>query len=141
MEIIKKYNFFVWLLLIYLKIFNYVLLHLFINKFRYWFIDDEIDELNKRNNEFSMISQEEELLNYYYSNKLPEFSNAVFKCIPPAILLAELQQKTKQNLSPKKLGEALTKLGYVKRQMGSAKTSSWQVYQKSEFEINQQQTE
>ncbi|MBK8368936.1 MAG: virulence protein [Bacteroidetes bacterium] len=115
--------------------------HLFINKFRYWFIDDEIDELNKRNNEFSMISQEEELLNYYYSNKLPEFSNAVFKCIPPAILLAELQQKTKQNLSPKKLGEALTKLGYVKRQMGSAKTSSWQVYQKSEFEINQQQTE
>lgn len=106
--------------------------------FVYWFNDKEVEELNKCNLAFAMISQEEELLSYYYSNKLPENTYSKMIHIPPAILLAELALKTKTPLSQKKLGEALNKLGFKKQQKGSEQISGWLVYKKTDDEIEKQ---
>jgi hypothetical protein len=116
--------------------------HLFKKGFRYWFIDEEIDELNKRNEEFAMISQEEQILQFYYSSSQQPGSLASAKELPPALLLSILEQKTRIRLSPKKLGESLAKLGFKKRQRRADNKQPvwvWEVYEKSDDEINQQQ--
>jgi predicted P-loop ATPase len=116
--------------------------HLFTKGFRYWFNDEEIAELNARNEDFAMISQEEQLLQYYYSNKkIGNFGAPLM--LPNAVLLSLLQTKTKQNLSSKKLGEALTRLGYDKKQKREQDKVvwCWVVYEKSQDQINEQNTE
>lgn len=118
--------------------------HLYKTGFRYWFNDKEIEELNARNEDFAMITQEEQLLQYYFSNKkIPGNLPGIYeqpKMLPPAILLNELQLKTKTFLSSKKLGEALTRLGYSKKQKreGDKVIWVWEVYQKSQEQIEQQ---
>lgn len=114
--------------------------NLFINKFRYWFIEEEIDELNSRNSEFAMSSNEEELLQHYYSNKVPDGKYGKLKHEPPAIILSRLETLSKLRLSGKKLGDALSKFGYKKLQKGSPPNRQWvwEVYEKTQEEINQE---
>lgn len=103
---------------------------------RYWFNDAEVEELNKRNKEFETVSSEEELLIYYFSSIAPQGTYNSLIHLPPAVLLSELQSKVpRTNLSGKKLGEALNKLGFKKMQKGSSKTSGWLVYRKTNEEI------
>jgi predicted P-loop ATPase len=101
---------------------------------RYWFNDEEIEVLNKRNEEFAMISHEEQFISFYYSNKpiAGQFNNA--KLLPAAILLSELEMKTRLRLNGKKLGEALHKLGFIKsqRRINDKITWVWEVYEKDE---------
>lgn len=111
---------------------------LYLDNFVYWFNDKEVQELNERNLEFAAISQEEELLSYYYSNTLPLGQFKSFEYLPPSVLMSQLQQTTKTNLSLKKLGEALNKLGFKKRQKGTSRTPCWEVYRKSNDEIEAQ---
>jgi predicted P-loop ATPase len=84
---------------------------------RYWFNDAEIIELNARNAEFSMTSQEEEYLHYYFYTKAKIGSHAQAKFLPSSIILSMIEQKTRTSrLSAKKLGEALSKAGVKKIQ-------------------------
>lgn len=114
--------------------------HLFVNKFRYWFNDEEIDALNKRNSEYAMISQEEELLHYYFSTTAPTGSITPMKFYPTSIILSKLEGHSRLRLSAKKLGEALTKLGYIKKQrmVAGAVTWGWTVYEKESNEVTTQ---
>lgn len=114
--------------------------HLFVNKERYWFDDKEIEQLNKENAEFSMISQEEELLNHYYrsTTKAGYLNNCKF--LPPSLIISNLELKSRARLSLKKLGEALNKMGLKKeRKMVNDKfTWGYVIYEKTDEEINQQ---
>jgi predicted P-loop ATPase len=94
---------------------------LFKNDFRYWFNTDEVDYLNKRNEIFSMVSIEEELISYYYRAKQIEINNKflppeTIKYLTPSMILVDLENKTKQRLNKRKLGEALNKLKFTKKQ-------------------------
>jgi predicted P-loop ATPase len=90
-------------------------IYLFKNEFRYWFNADEIDILNKRNEDFNIISIEEELIINFYK---PKNSNNYeeIKFLTPTMILIDLELKTKQKLNKKKLGESLQKLNFEKKQ-------------------------
>lgn len=89
--------------------------YLFKNEFRYWFNADEIDILNKRNEDFNIVSIEEELIINFYK---PKNSNNYeeIKFLTPTMILIDLELKTKQKLNKKKLGESLQKLNFEKKQ-------------------------
>lgn len=89
--------------------------YLFKNDFRYWFNSDEIDILNKRNEDFNIISIEEELILNFYKNK-PNNNYEEIKFLTPTMILIDLELKTKQKLNKKKLGESLQKLNFEKKQ-------------------------
>lgn len=122
--------------------------HLWENGFVYWFNEAEIDKLNARNSAFSMISNEEELINYYFSTKKPTGSYAQKKFLPSAIIQSRIEKFSNIRMSSKKLGEALKKLGYNKTQkvLEGKITWGWEVYEKdheqieTETLINEQQT-
>jgi predicted P-loop ATPase len=113
---------------------------LFKTGFRYWFIDEEIDELNKRNSEFSMVSMEEDLIKYYFSPISPNMNSSLIKFYPPAIIQSKLEKYSNLRLSAKKIGEALAKIGILKIQKTIDKQVSWvyPVYEKTLQEIEQQ---
>jgi predicted P-loop ATPase len=94
--------------------------NLFKNGFRYWFVEDEIKELNKRNEDFNIISIEEELILNYYRNKPVSINESLtpeqIKFLTPSMILIDLEIKTRQKLNKKKLGEALIKLNFLKKQ-------------------------
>jgi predicted P-loop ATPase len=117
--------------------------HLYKTGYRYWFNDEEIDELNTRNAEFSMISKEEEYLQYYFSNVQPEGVYQKMKFYPTSIIKSKLETLTHDKLSDKKMGEALNKLGYVKKQkrVGGKSTWGFTVYEKTQDEIAKQSLE
>lgn len=114
--------------------------HLFLAKFRYWFNDEEIEELNKRNSEFAIISHEEEMLNHYFANKAPNGYNSL-KFLPTSIILSKLEIHGRAKYSSKKLGEALNKLGYKKTQkvVEGKITWGWLIYEKQTSEIEAQE--
>ena len=107
---------------------------------RYWFQDEEIDALNERNSSFSMITQEEETLNYYFSPTLLPGSIQGYKFYPTSIIKSKLELNTRLRLSERKLGEALTKSGYIKTQkrVDNNRVWVWQCYEKITDEIEAQ---
>ncbi len=117
-------------------------LYLFKNHERYWFNDEEINELNKRNAEFSMVSQEEEYLHYYFNSKPTNAGYAASsgKFYPPSIILSQLERKTGSRLSLKKLGEALNKAGLKKTQKMQDGKLTWGyvIFEKTQDEIDRQ---
>jgi|694.fasta_scaffold96444_2 predicted P-loop ATPase len=110
---------------------------LFKTNFRYWFNSDEIDYLNQRNESFSMVSAEEELINFYYRSKPVSLKESLapetIKFLTPTMILVDLELKTKQRLNKKKLGEALTKLKFIKKQrtIENRIQWTWQIIEKS----------
>jgi predicted P-loop ATPase len=118
--------------------------NLFKTGFRYWFNDEEINELNKRNEEFNVISIEEELiLNYYRSKPLSikeSLTIETIKFLTPAMILVDLEIKTRQRLNKKKLGEALQKLNFIKKQKTIENRVQWtyQIVFKNEETILQE---
>lgn len=94
--------------------------HYFKQGFQYWFNSEEVDYLNKRNESFSMVSIEEELIQYYYRPKPLEEHLSIqvetIKYLSNSMILVDLEAKTKQRLNKRKLGESLTKLKYDKTQ-------------------------
>lgn len=107
---------------------------------RYWFNDDEISELNQRNEAFSMVSTEEQLISYYFAKEKPAGSYGTLKFLPTAIIQQKLETLTRLKLIPKKIGEALHKLGYKKdRKMINNKYSpGYYIYEKTTEEIEKQ---
>lgn len=111
---------------------------LFKNDFRYWFNTDEVDYLNKRNEVFSMVSIEEDLISFYYRSKPIEKNSKylppeTIKYLTPSMILVDLEQKTKQRLNKRKLGEALNKLKFIKKQRTIEGRIQWsyQIIEKS----------
>lgn len=84
-----------------------------------------------------MVSSEEEMLQHYFYPKPNSGSLAIRKHFPSAIILSKLQQQCKINLSAKKLGEALTKLGFdkVQKSVNGKRSWVWIVYEKTLEEI------
>jgi predicted P-loop ATPase len=111
--------------------------YLFENKFTYWFNELEILELHQHNAEFSVISQEEELFQYYFSDKIPTGSIDVLKKLPASIILSKLETNSRLKLSIKKLGESLRKLGFKPTQIRDGIKRVWvyEVYEKTHNEI------
>lgn len=85
--------------------------YLFRTGFRYWFSSEEVDELNKRNADFAVISAEEQLFLKYFRKPNPEETPDFMQ---PATILSILQTKTDIKITQKRLGEALSKLGFTK---------------------------
>lgn len=85
---------------------------LFKNGFRYWFTSEEVDELNRSNNLFQVISIEEQFLLQYFDK--PNSREEATHDLQPAEILAYLQSFTKTTLRTKTLGEALTRHGFKK---------------------------
>lgn len=111
--------------------------HYFKTGFQYWFNSAEVEVLNKRNEVFSMVSIEEELIQNYYRSKPSEKSTGLVNerilYLTPAMLLVDLENKTRQRLNKRKLGEALHKLNYIKKQrtLEGKIQWVWQVIEKS----------
>ena len=112
--------------------------YLFKHDFRYWFNTDEVDYLNKRNEIFSMVSIEEDLISFYYRSKQLEKKSTflppeTIKFLTPSMILVDLEQKTKQRLNKRKLGEALNKLKFTKKQRTIEGRIQWtyQIIEKS----------
>lgn len=116
---------------------------LFISKtFRYWFKDEEIDELNEHNQAFQMISQEEELISHYYAPEVTPGSLSGKKFLPGTIILSQLEMKSGiRRLSQKKMGEALLKLGFTRLKRTYAGKIQWgySVYERPQDEIEKRQ--
>lgn len=117
----------------------------FKNKERYWFNDEEITILHENNAGFSMVSQEEELLNYYFSPQVPENNYTPEKFLPTSVILSLLEQKSRLRLSLKKLGESMKKSGFkrIKKIIDGKYTWGYYVYEKTaeEIEIESKKTQ
>lgn len=98
-------------------------LYLYKNEFRYWFNDEEINELHKNNQAFQVISIEEQLLLEFF--EVPEKKEDATHNLQPAMIMEVIEPKTKQRLSMKKLGEALSKRGFEKWQKTDNKVRKW----------------
>lgn len=102
----------------------------------YWITFEEIDTLHKRNEAFRLITIEEELLIEYYSR--PASVTDATHFLTTSSLKAKIEDRTKQKLSIKKLGEALTKLQFsrVQRRDIEGRPYVWAVRENSDFDIN-----
>ena len=121
-------------------------LYLFKSDFIYWFNPEETEYLNKRNVEFSMVSIEEELIQYYYRNQINKettfIQSEIVKYLSNSMIMVDLEQKTKQRINKRKLGEALTKLKYEKTQRTIEGRVQWvyKIIEKS-FENREKETQ
>jgi predicted P-loop ATPase len=96
---------------------------LFLSDFKYWFSEEDMEALNKNNEAFQVESTEYQLLNeYFIPCKDKELGS---EYLQPAVLQAELEEKTKYRLSQKKIGEALNRGGFEKCQKTSNKIKAW----------------
>jgi len=81
--------------------------------FRYWFNHEEVQQLNVENEQFQVITPEEQLILQFFRVPGPDYPENDY--LQPAMILAELQNRTAiRNLNTKKLGEALGRLGFQK---------------------------
>ena len=87
-------------------------LQLFRSGFRYWFTKEEIAEINNHNQEFEVTDAETELLLELYEavpRNSPESEE-----LTSSIILHNLENHFNTKLSSKKLGDALSKLKFVR---------------------------
>ena len=96
---------------------------LYRRKFVYWFNHNEINELHKHNQAFQVVSTEEQLVLEYFD--LPEERLAATDYLQSAVIQAYLEQQAHIRLFAKKLGEALTKLGFEKWQRTQNGKTKW----------------
>lgn len=96
---------------------------LFKNNFRYWFDDKEIEELHINNQAFQVISLEEQLLIEFF--EVPANRENATHFLQPALIFEQIESHTKQRLSQKKLGEALSKRGFEKWQRTKNGETKW----------------
>jgi len=98
-------------------------LQLYREEFHYWFDHKEIEVLHKHNQAFQVVSTEEQLILEYFEK--PDEREAASDYLQSAIIQAHIEKFTRSRISPKKLGEALTKLGYEKWQRTQQGKTRW----------------
>lgn len=80
--------------------------------FRYWFDQNEIQQLNVLNREFESARPEEELLLTYFRPTFKGCQDAIF--LKVAEILERINAGVRQPLSPHRLGIMLKRLGFTK---------------------------
>lgn len=96
---------------------------LFNDQFVYWFSPEEIQEIEKSNSLFRVTSAEEELIINYFSK--PNERKEASHFLTTTDIKVHLEDKTKQKLSAKKLGEAFTKLKFERFQKSTNNHRCW----------------
>jgi len=84
------------------------------DEFRYWFNDEEIVELHRNSEDFQVYTAEMELLLRYFT--FPTEAEKATKrfYMTNSEIVGYLSIYTRQQLSPKRMGEALRKAGYTR---------------------------
>jgi predicted P-loop ATPase len=84
-------------------------LYLLKSGFRYWFDQEEIADLHEYSAEFKVHSTEREYINRYF-----EYTDSKDQWMMSSEIISQIQNLNKYavNLSKKRLGEAMTELGY-----------------------------
>lgn len=110
---------------------------LFRSGLRYWFNDQEIQELNRENTDFQVVSIEEQMLLQYFEH--PRERGRATHDLQPAEILTYLQDRTRTVLRMKNLGEALTKHGYEKwrKTVRSSQMMVYSVIRKDVHEVEE----
>ena len=98
-------------------------IHLYREGFIYWFNHEEIEELHKHNQVFQVVSTEEQFILEYFDK--PADRDSATDYLQSAVIHAYLEKFAHIRLSAKKLGEALTKLGYDKWQRTNQGKTKW----------------
>jgi predicted P-loop ATPase len=98
-------------------------MHLYKSDFRYWFDHKEIEELHTHNQAFQVVSIEEQLVLEYFDK--PDERESATDYLQSAVIQSYLENLIRSRLSPKKLGEALTKLGFEKWQRTKDGKTKW----------------
>jgi len=88
--------------------------HLFRSGAKYWFNFEEIQELNRENEMFRIKTIEEELIMSKF--KVPASRDSADERLTTTEILIYLESFTKTKLSKKKIGEALARIGYERKQ-------------------------
>lgn len=96
---------------------------LFKQGFQYYFNDDEIQELHLNNQKFQVVSEEQQLLVEFF--KRPEVRSEATNFYTNAMIKDHLEKHTRAKILPKKLGEALTHLGFEKWQRTKDGITQW----------------
>lgn len=111
---------------------------LFKSGFKYFFNDEEIQELHEGNKAFQVVSQEEQLISEFF--RVPASRSAATHYYNNAMIQNYIETHTRAKLLPKKIGEALTRLGFEKWQRTENGVVSWvySVVQRSEIERDAQ---
>lgn len=97
--------------------------HLFKQGFRYWFTSDEVDELNKSNQNFQVVSTEEQLLLQYFDK--PKNRGEATHFMQHAEIMNHISLYTKVQIRSKPLGEALAKHSFEKWRRTAKDTQLW----------------
>ncbi|MEZ7509597.1 VapE family protein [Cloacibacterium sp. Arc13] len=100
--------------------------------FRHWFNQEEIKEINQNNEQYQLLSPEEELLLTWFEPATKENANAFYNASQIAVRLAELSKINISDGVVNKLGKALKKHGFLRL----AKNKSY-VYAVKEFSFEQ----
>ena len=87
-------------------------MYLYKNKYRYWFIDEEIEELHRQSQRFHVQTLEYEML--MESFEKPQSNDHSF--MTTSQILNDLRNKSTLSLSEKRMGEALRKAGFQRIQ-------------------------
>jgi hypothetical protein len=85
------------------------------SKFKWWFDKDEIEQINRNNDDYLRMSTEEELLLKYF--KKPEGDDQITEKTPTELLVffeARLDTTTRGLINTKRIGQALVKNGFRK---------------------------
>ncbi len=111
---------------------------LFLQGFKYYFNDEEIQELHHNNKAFQVISTEEQLIQHFF--KVPTTRAQATHYLNNAMIQDTIEKGTRAKLFPKKIGEALTKLGFEKWQQTRSGQTAWvySVILKTEIERDEE---
>lgn len=82
--------------------------------FRHWFNQEEIKEINANNEQYQIMSPEEELLLTWYEPATKETANAFLKTTEIAVRLSIVANININDSTVNKLGKALKKHGFVR---------------------------
>ncbi|MEZ5040295.1 MAG: VapE family protein [Saprospiraceae bacterium] len=83
--------------------------------FQYWLSPEDQKELQTYNEQFEVQSLEYELVTTYF--EVPKENNPDTRFLINAQILQELRKNTSERISTRKLGEALKKAGFERKQM------------------------
>lgn len=96
---------------------------LFKNGFVYYFNDEEIQELHEGNKAFQVVSTEEQLIQSFF--RVPQSRGQATHYYSNSLIQDHIEKHTRAKLLPKKIGEALTRLGFEKWQRTVNKQVDW----------------
>ena len=105
-------------------------------RFIYWFDLEDIEQLEKHNEEFRAMENEEELLKVYFAVPASDSMNSKF------LTTAEISEKLisagniKRPMSLSRLGMILGQHGFIASRQGTPARRGWIVYERDSEEIN-----